>query len=463
MITFVRLTNIGCLELFESRFGKLNVITGANGAGKTSLAKGILSTLTKGNWGTLTREGSDGGQAVVIFDDGLEVTREVTSAASATGSPLTVKRGKWSEKPGKKSEDFMEGLFGGYSVDAGKLLTAKSADRLKALLEAIVLDEKKVLVEIREIVPDLRTIDGQHPLEVIDNNRKRIYEDRARVNKEEKQKRLAAKELFESTSSPIDMVLLTQEVSDAEDARDLLVSDKNEKLESLKIRSRRAVDALAKSSADRVLDRSATLRAKIKLLEDKMVEHERAESKALAVQVSDVRAEFETKQSALDAEYDDKISAAKETITKLHSKKESEVAITTSRKFAAQNEREAERLKEESEGLTYQLKAIDAYKLTLMENLPIKGVTIEDGDVIIDGKSWGKDQVNTSRVAIMALDLGVVKATMAGHAGIVLMDNLEVLDDENMAIFEEASKAYDVQIFCFRVGLGPLTVRTVSE
>src|ERR1035437_6401658 len=229
MITFVRLTNIGCLELFEFKAGKFNLITGANGAGKSSVGKGILSTLTKGNFGTLTREGSEGGQAVVIFDDGLEVTREVTSAASATGSPLTVKRGKWSEKPGKKSEDFMEGLFGGYSVDAGKLLTAKPADRLKALLEAMVLDEKKVLTEIREIVPDLIVMQGQHPLEIIDNNRKRLFEDRTVVNREEKQKRLAAKELFESTQAPIDMVLLTQEVSDAEDARDTLVSDKNEK------------------------------------------------------------------------------------------------------------------------------------------------------------------------------------------------------------------------------------------
>ncbi len=78
----IKLSNIlGIAELEFTPEG-FNEISGPNGTGKTSVLEAIKSALSTGHDATLLRKGAEKGEAVLVLDDGTELTRTVTSDKS---------------------------------------------------------------------------------------------------------------------------------------------------------------------------------------------------------------------------------------------------------------------------------------------------------------------------------------------------------------------------------------------
>jgi hypothetical protein len=127
---------------------------------------------------------------------------------------------------------------------------------------------------------------------------------------------------------------------------------------------------------------------------------------------------------------------------------EESIRTRTLHEEAHQFEVEAEHLQELSERLTAGLQALDAYRRSLADDLPIPGLEV-DGEIIkVDGIPF--DQLNTAQRIDIAVKIACLRAKDKSLP-VLWVDGAEALDSENFGHLVEAVKSQGVQAFIGRV------------
>jgi len=103
--------------------------------------------------------------------------------------------------------------------------------------------------------------------------------------------------------------------------------------------------------------------------------------------------------------------------------------------------------------LSQALEALEGLKRSIMERTPIKGVTIQEGEILVDGVPF--DRVNEARRIQVALEIARLRA---GRLPLILVDDAEHFDSVNMAKFRAAAAKAGLQIVAARVCDADLTV-----
>ena len=428
--------NILGIEELDFSLGNVTILSGANGSGKTSALEAFRSIFVGGHDATLLHNGADKGEVVLVLNDKSKLVKTVKESASK----LSVRDPNGGDVTAPKS--FVDALHDTFACNPIDFLTAPKSSRVKTLLEMtpFTLDAAQIK-PLTALCTAHHVLPTKEPLAYLDSVRKDLFDKRTGVNRSLKDKRATAIEI-EQGLPPADDTLETI------DARILEIKDV---IFELSTSCTQDTEKLRKSIADRkslAANDCATVKLNaqkaIREIEAAMAATCRTLESACTDKVTAIQNEITALQS--DTEYT--LTPEREEMARLNQQRDEVQRASGSRQLAIKMQAEAFEHEAEAEVLTSALETIDNMKLKLMEQLPIDGVEIKNGDIYLDGVPF--DRVNEARKIQAAIQLAVVRSQKL-DLPFVCVDGLERLDESTFALFVEQAAETDVQFIVSRV------------
>ncbi len=448
-ISRIKINSILGIDELEFTPEGFTVIEGKNKQGKTSVIEAIKGALKQGHDATLLRNGAESGEIVIVLDDGMSITKKVAPGASST--EVRDAGGKKVPRPAEaiaKIADMM-------SVNPVAFLTADKKDRAKVLLESMPLEaDVAELTRLSGITVTAQP--GLHALHVISAVHTQVYDARTGTNSAVKQKDATIVQLRQAMPDAIDGVEGTEDelaaqVSTATAARDNTLGKIKTKLDGLKATAQQGID-IERQSLQEAID-------KLKADVQKAIDDTKAAAQKTVDSINSELNEQITKAAAAETAARDKHGLATAPLVAALA------LIRANRESAAKREQtlalidtmteELTELRATAEEQTAALAAIDKYKADMLENLPIPGLEVRDGDVYHNGVPF--DRVNTAQQVGVAVGIAKLRA---GPLGIICLDRCESLDSKSFASLEAAIKKADLQCFVTRVGDDDFSITT---
>ncbi len=416
----IKISNILGIESLEINPGSITEITGGNGAGKSSVIEAIKTVLNGAHDATLLRNGSDEGEVVLVLDQNLEITKRIGKEKSTI--EMRDGHGKLSGPVGR-----IKDLIDALSVNPVEFLIASEKDRLKLLLEAMPMEVNKDKMSVLLGVCEGRVFDlSGHACEVIEQARKAVFDERTTVNRIAKEKRAAASQ-FRDTIPTFDETL------DAES----LQAELSE------------LDGKMDEAIIGIKTNAGALKSQIKDLNRKMsdLQHQlHNEESRVGNENQKIRASFDLRRGELNA----KLREARQAEQLKAKADQTRDTIKSMISKAAEVDKESARL-------TVVIEELDAYKSELLSDLPIKGVEVKDGEIVVDGVLF--DRLNTAKQITLSVELARLRAR---ELGLVCVDGAERLDKKTYKEFCKQAAASGMQLIVTKVGEGAMSV-TVNE
>lgn len=425
-IAHVRIRNILGIEELEFTAGRFNVISGHNGANKTSVIEAIKSIVPGTEDATLLRRGADRGEVVLLCDDGTEFKRKV-----GVGRGLSV------TKDGARSPEAareIRGLLDALSVNPVEFLSAKPKDRINVLLESLPMQVDPARLEHIAGSAAQAADPLASALDQIAAVRKAIFDERTLTNRARTEKEATINQLAATlpraapgapTGDLMELEASLAEVDAADATERTRVADK--------------LEGIRKATSDQV----EALREEIAKLQVNLAETERK----AGLQRDMKRQEFAAKRAPLVAQ-----------ITTIKANVEAAAAAEATRKTLVQMRQQADGLAGAAERCTTEIDALDAYKSELLAALPIPGLEVREGEVFRDGIPF--DRLNKGQQVEIAVEIAKLRA---GDLGIICVDELERLDTEHFEAFRTKALESGLQLFVTRVADGPFAVTAADS
>lgn len=471
---------------FNLEPGRITVIKGRNGTGKSSALAALQKALEGGNLAKLARVPGPGEEepepevVLVLAGDGSETYR-VKRKGDKVDVRARVGDTAAFESVGKPVA-WLRSLFDPAGANPVAFLQAKDADRALMLLEALPLkmDRAALLAEMGVDAKDLPPIPtGLHPLEECSLIRDATFARRHGVNRDADGKAKSADQLrrsmpavapsddraridaLEAEVGPLAEDLGSRETRVcAEHEAALRAANTEQEAAEAKIAAAFKVaahDARAQHAAW-AASRRAEVEAEIATAAQKVegqIHARKATDEARLDELDRARA---AKVTAADQTHDaaqrdlgalrNTLAAKREQLATLRAQADGAAAYRALDAQATAFEEEAERLKAESARLTAALDALDAFRRRLAEDLPIPGLEIRDRQITVGGIPY--DQLNTAARVDLAVQVACLRAKGA-RLPVVFVDGAEALDHEHFAILVDRLKAAGVQAFVGRV------------
>lgn len=416
----IKINNILGIENLEFEAGKFTEITGKNGEGKTSVLEAIKSTLKSGHDATLLRNGSDKGEAVIILDDDRQITRKITESDSVT--TVTDADGKKIQKPASVVKQLTDMM----SVNPIDFLRTTKKERVAVLLESlpIKVDNNR----IKEIT-GLTDIPEGHALIVIDAIYKEIYNNRTGINRAIKEKRATINQLSETLpdqiAGDIDQSDLLDKLKSHDDEHDNRLSEIDKKLEKYRLEHNERVSKLQEQIQQEVA-------AFAGILEKSNIAKSTAKQK-----------------------HNDSTLAIRENIAAIQEQQKMAAKHESTRQTIVMMSDQASEMQTDSESMSNALIDIDDYKSELLSSLPIKGLTVVDGEIYRNGVQF--DRLNTAQQVEIAIEIARLRA---GDLPVCCADGLELLDSERFEEFKKQAMEWGLQLFVTRVTDNALEIKS---
>lgn len=395
-VTHVKISNILGLDSLEISPGKLTEISGRNGEGKTSVVEAIKSALKGGHDATLLRNGAEEGEVVLVFDNGYEIRKHVTTDKS----DLRVRNNGVAVKSAATVLDSLRDLI---SVNPVDFIHADSKRRLQLLLEALPIELTDA--ELSSAAGHDCKVSG-NPLDCIGSVRKAVYDERTGLNRAIKEKTATVNQLVEAVPPPV-------------------IGDPGQELASIDEK----IERLQKGYSD-----------KVKELAD--------EESSLLIQIA-------KKREVLSAGLSNEQDKYKQRRAELVEIVKNQAAQAKQREIIDAMEKDIKDLDAQARGKTEALSNLDSLRDSKLKGLPFKGLVIQDGEIYINGVIF--DRVNTSDQVRFAMQLAAVRA---GELKLVCVDGLEILDPERYVRFVETAGKMDLQFIVTRVADKELSIAT---
>lgn len=421
----VSIKNIKGIESLTLEAGAVTVIAGENGAGKSSVLDAVSSVFEGGHDSALIRHGADKAEVVLTLDDGVTLRKKITQKDST----LEVR----TEDGGvvKAPANYVKRLADSFAFDPIGLLDAKPKERAAWLLKhgGITFSASEVNEAVG--VPVARqSID----LEKLDSIRLGKYTERTEANR-------TLRDLDGSIREQRAMLPPDGETDwvEAQELIEAALSGRRAALEAVRTEVHSAEHAeieATKAKAQELIDE-----IRQKLAEGVQAINQKADA-LLASESETINAEI----ANLSAE----LAAAR-------AKAEEQQRAAGVRAVIERNERRYKEYLTLEGALSRTIKALDELKLSKLAEIPIPGLDIKDGDILIDGVPF--DHLNTQ--SQMYTVIRAAKLAL-GELPLMVIDRAESLDDERFAELSEAVAAAGLQMIAARVDTGPLRVEVTA-
>jgi DNA repair exonuclease SbcCD ATPase subunit len=442
----VDITDIRSIAQMTMKPGALNVISGDNGEGKTSVLMAIEAVFKGGHRPNLRRNLDQGkvlpggapaparyakkGEVKFTIDyDGVDVfaTRTITEKRST----LDVSRADGMPVP-ETPQEFVEHLASGFGFDPLSFIEAKPKERLAYLQRALGINFSPDEVVIASGMKPAAAVD----LDGLELIRKQVYDTRTKVNTLKTQALATVKRLSASVEADVE-ANWPAVVKGIEEARD-------RELRSIAGREMTVMEEAmaARKGIDARFDEA------IRLLNVARAKQLRAADVAEAEALKEAGAGQQAVLDKLTAE----LATAQE-----RARKAAQVEIWRGEVRLA--EKDAAAHEAGSVALTAKLDAVDALKKRKLQSLEdrIPGMEPRDGELYVDGLPF--DDINTGEQYMRAFQ---VAALAPGDLGMMVADRVEALGPDNWDSFQNAALASGLQVFATRVTSGPLEVNSIG-
>jgi DNA repair exonuclease SbcCD ATPase subunit len=390
------------------------VISGANGAGKTSVLDSIMFTLAgeRSIQDEPLRQGATKGRSTVTLSNGLVVTRTYTKKGGGT---LVIRAADGAKYGQKELNEFL-----------GRL----SFDPL-AFARA---DSKKRIAMLQELTGSAEAI------QKLEEERKREYDARTDVNREVSRLEAQLASLPEPHPS-----IPTEEVGAATILR-----------EQREAQAVRTINDRRRDQLNLLRAKAVTTQKEVDGIREKMDDLEKRLNEAV-VRLESERDKIEAEEKIVSAlrdpdtgSFEGRLREIEETNQKIRlgaKRKETATALSKARCSSDEFTSRIERIEEEKR------------KLLSESNLPVKGLTFDSTLVRIDGIPF--DQVCTSGQLKASIGIGLKSRPKDGLNVLLIRDGCH-LDAEGMGIVAELAREAGAQVWVERVGSEPGSIEIVD-
>ncbi len=419
----IEIYNILGTKQHNFRLGDLTVIRGHNGSGKSSIISGILSVFEGGHDPGLLHRGAKKGWVKLLLGDGATITKSVTAKAS-TVEALDPK-GHVIPKP----QAFINELAEAMAVEPARLLLAKQKDLLSVLLDVMPVTftrEETEKAAGRVVTSKSLDLDGLAAL------RKQIFDERTAVNK-------AARD-SEGTVNDLRRNLPEQDEIDwgaeAQRLRDELaagVEEVNEVKRSVESEAAKAEQSIVNEINEKVAA----------LMQEK------------ATRIAAVRKDLEDAKQRVDQQAAPVLDKLKADAATAQERSSAQAKATGIRESIAKFEARIRENEERAEKLTAAIQALDDLKKAKLDTLPIPGLEVADGKLLVDGIEWS--HVNLARRVEITFAIWDLR-----NAPFAVLDDAEHFDAEMWQAFCDYCLSTKRQVIAARVGDGPLEIEAIE-
>lgn len=448
-ITKITLENVLAFKHYEFEPGKINVLKGKNGLGKTSTILALQSALGGGSLAHILRDENKPGEIVLILNDGTKIQKKITTAKTS----LSVVDPKFGEVG---SASLLKKLTGALQANPILFMLKDDEERAKTLLELLPVslseEQLKLLKSFKIPAPE----EGTDVLSYLAKIRKGKFEERTGVNRDKKTAQAnvdqmtltlpaeseADETLFGSLGElELQLQTLTSEWDKEKESRTVAFDEaKDALLESEKSENKEVQDWYTKELSKLNSERDARF-GKIQSTYKAEVEELRAKSN---LDFQKAHSEFLEKKTELDQ----KIGAAREA-------QQDAAVIAKQREILEQMKAQVDAKTKQSDNLTALLDALDSVSENLVANLPIPGLSVSDGLVYYEEngerKKW--NQLNKAKQIELSVKIATIKT---GELGIICVDELEHFDPDNRKAFLDYIRTTGLQLIATQVGAGDL-------
>jgi len=472
----------GCAGTTVFNPGSICVITGQNGSGKSSILKALCYIFEGGMDPSVIRRGAEKSVVSFTLEDGTQITKTTAPVKQRRGQDGPVKYRADLEildphgQPIAAPMSFIKELSESFAVDPAQILRidASTVPGKKALYEILLKlapvrfapDEVSEALKYRTSVeipmqePDaLAMPDFPSTFLDLDGLRKvhgYVTEFRRRVG--------ITKEESDGAISRLERGILPGAVSDpsaelaqAEEAKAAIlqaINDRKAEVERETAAAREQASkalAAARAAADQAYMAALVIaeKAKAEALEAARAEYSRANAAIQEV----VDAELKALQDQAGPDLD----AATAEVATLKQNRDAFIQARTIREQIAKEQVVCKQHIFKYDQLTDVLRRLEALRVAKLQDLPVPGLVVEDGEVLIDGIPW--HNVNLSRRVDVAIALCCQNA---GSLQLVQLDDSEHLDTEMRAAVDEGLKRAGWQVIRAQVSDGPLTIEVLA-
>lgn len=409
----ITIKNIMGIEEVEIEPKQVTVISGKNGDGKTTIIEALKSIFKGGQDATLLRKGEKNGDVVLLLDDGTEIKKRVREKSSE----VQVKTEKFGTI--SRSSDYIKKISNLMSVNPVHFLNCKESERLEYLINSIPM---KITEEDKKAIQEGINLDRKieiNSIEDLDEIRKGIYDKRRDHNAIVKDREGSIGSLSESLPDD-DGADYQSQLEEVEKELDIMCDELNHKCTEIEGVFNKEVETLERER-DIKID---ALREEIEKVKADHYEKDKALTKKFNEEDQAIRDEYGKKKSELQVE-----------VERLEQKKEQSRKAKNIREMIEKYKVEKKQNEDQSKFLTGKINEIDQLKVDMLSSLPIPGIEIKDGKIYQDGIEY--DRLNTAQKVDIAVDLAKLNV---GDLGLMFIDGLELLDEENFKLFVEKHK-----------------------
>ena len=456
--------------------GKITVLAGKNGQGKTSILKAI-EALFKGAPLSVVHQGTERAEIIAEMED-IRVSRVWTHKTTS----VAVKDARGFVRPAPQG--YLDGLFGNFAFNPLAFLLAEKKQRREILLKAMDVTATKEAI-VADAGEDVPLPPSGPALEMYGEAHKFFYSRRTEVNRRLKQKRAAAEEVLKKLPEGYKPVEGIEEAATANRQLISAVEAEFAGLEADRKAAERAADTRTRltdeipglekqhktlmATVEAIKETSTSIDEAEKVVADleeelaaakgkvELIRHAVLRRSTLLGDASRVATQIKSNKetlAALPGEFDRALlDAAHVNMVELNAE-ESRIEVELARQ-RIWNEHVVLRTEaEDAENEAINLSALverfgsDLPAKALREaKLPVEGLAIAGDDVTVGGILI--DQLSAEEQ--MRVTLSIARA-MAKELPLVCVDGVERLDDEHFAEFTKQAASDGFQYFVTRVG-----------
>lgn len=421
------------VEELEYAPGKVTVISGDNGQGKSSVLKAIQVALGGGGAAKLIRQGEKSGKVVLVFDDGSEIN--TTLRPSGNDYELTHPSGVTGGRHA------IDSLVAHTSLNPVELLTAKPKDQVAMVRRAVPqpLDVEAVSVALHGDWWMEHVKEGDSTDDTLQRVEKHIYERRTKHNTALEEKEATIKSLSKSLPAS---------------GEPEVVIDQTEELRKLEAEEQEFLRLVNQAELESLTESDQHWDAEIARINEQLMAAQNAKREARAK----IRTDAETARSKRMLANEQRRTELAESVAKFQAARDAWSRAENTRAIIDQMKQEAVALRSKGEKCTSMIEYLRAERKKTAE-LPIKGLEIRDGELYVDNLPFSV--VNTARQVQIAIQ---VARHGAGTIPVICVDGLELMGDKMFAAFVKAAQQWpDLQFFVTRRTSGPLQVQDASD
>ncbi len=419
--------NLGNIEKEEFNFSAINIWSGRNATGKSSRINAISSVFKKGDNKELIRQGCESGYCELYAVDGEDEQRYLKKFFIDKPAKLQV----WINGHEQSApQRFFDMLRDGERINLHSWLSLKDDAKGKVLLDSMPLkvDMKKINDMMKNITGGNRKIiemgmlsEDVHAMEFVDKIEKTAFTLRTDENRQLGKDEATLENLelsIEEFDSETDW---TSEANKLDIKIQKLQSDRYTEQEKIQGKYQKQIETAKDNKYIEEEKIQTKYRKQIDDLKQKMNDELSEKVSLLENQINELS--IERAESNVKAEEYSRIKVITEQITN--------------------TKEDIKALDHRSTILTQFLKSLEYYRISLLENIPIKGVSFDKGILTLDGLPLGS--TNTARLIELSLEVTALKMPEGGLR-FAYVDGIEALDTDQLKKLIELAMDKDIEL-----------------